>query len=328
MNQQTLDWLCKRIKKPPTDLLRVLPYTRLFDAGDYVFSGNLPCRRGVARVVRDGRVKYKKVLKPSAALKKIQQLIRDEILWSFVHRAKLTFDFAHGGFSGCSIKTHAQPHLGSRFFFVTDLSHAYASVNLDLLRDCLANLDFYPDVVQTLIEINTHRDQLPIGFAASPLLFNLALHSFDIKIVQLLTNVYDRPDVVYTRYYDDLVFSSPNELGPLKETVSDVLEEFGFSLKDRKTFYGDVQQNRICFTGLTITPQGITLSKKKRKNFEGLLLLAQHDPLKWKPKVAGKLGLFHMVYEHHLPRKIDYLLQNFDAAYATAWRHYHGLPPI
>ncbi len=329
MNQKTLAWLCGKIDKKPEDFVWIMPYFyEKKEEVEYVFKGTLPCKKGVARVVRDGRVKYKKIVKPSQELKEIQQLVRDRILWPFLKRAKIRFDFAHGGFRKCSIKTHANPHANSRYFFVTDLSHAYESVKLGYLRECLENLGFYPDVVQTLVEINTHRDKLPIGFAASPLLFNLALNEFDNRIIARLAGQ-DRADIVYTRFYDDLIFSSQNEIGQeVGGIIADLLTEFGFKLKERKTFYGDVKKKAIKFTGLTITGKGIILSKKKRRNFEGFLHLAKKDPLGWKPKVAGKLGLFKMIYGHNLPRKIDLLLQEFDLDYADAWRREHNLKPL
>ncbi len=327
MNQKTLAWLCGKIGKSQEEFLWIMPYAKDEEEG-YIFERILPCKKSVARIVRDGRVKYKKIVKPSKKLKEIQQLVRDRILWPFLKRAKIRFDFAHGGFRECSIKTHANPHANNRYFFVTDLSHAYESVNLDYLRQYLGNLDFYPDVVQTLMEINTYRNKLPIGFAASPLLFNLALNEFDNRITAHLSSR-NRPDIAYTRFYDDLIFSSQNEIGQeIGEIIAKLLAEFSFKLKERKTFYGDVKKKAVKFTGLTITENGIILSKKKRKNFEGFLHLAKEDPLKWKPKVAGKLGLFKMIYGNDLPRKIDRLLQEFDFAYAQAWRKKRHLSSI
>jgi hypothetical protein len=188
-------------------------------------------------------------------------------------------------------------------------------------------LGFYPDVIRTILQLTTYKEQLPIGAATSPLLFNLVLHVIDLKIDRYLKSM-DRPDIIYTRFFDDLIFSSQKEiLLDIRKGIISILAEHGLNIKRKKTFYQDVMKKALQTVGLTITLNGVILSKKCRRNLEGILWLAIRDPLKWKFVIDGKLGLFKMVYgAAHLPKRIDFLVQEFDCAYADAWHkaHSHG----
>ena len=208
---------------------------------------------------------------------------------------------------------------------MTDIRKAYPSIKLNQLEDVLISIGFYSDVVQTIIELNTYKNHLPIGFAASPLLFNLVLNVIDNRIARFIRD----KKIIMTRYFDDYVFSSQSEI-PLKirNEVILALKSHGLRPHPQKTIYQNVKEKAIQVTGLTITDHGIILSKERRRNFEGILWLAIREPMKWKPVVDGKLGLFKMVYGNNLPKRISYLIQEFDLSYAQAWRKSKGLPPI
>jgi len=328
MNERTLLWLCQKAGIDPGEFLGHNFYEQ-FSSSRFDFKG-FKCQIYKRKVYRNGRLKSKKVIQPPQELMEIQKRIRDRILRNFIDDAEIGFFYAHGGFKEHSIITHTQPHAGNRFFFVFDLRKAYPSVRTYHLEECLKNIGFYPDVVNTLIELNTYQDRLPIGFPASPLLFNLVLNVADNRIAYLLRNSSDLfPEwgFTFTRFFDDFIVSSPFEIPfEIRERIKLVLAEWGFKLHPKKTFYLDVTKKAAQTVGLTITDHGIVLSKKRRRNMEGILWLAIRDPFKWRSKVYGKLGLFRMVYGHDLPKRIDMLFQEFEAAYADAWRKEKGIP--
>jgi hypothetical protein len=100
---------------------------------------------------------------------------------------------------------------------------------------------------------------------------------------------------------------------------------------EKKTKYQDLEKGVIQVTGLTISSHGIIMSKQRRQNVEGLLWLAEKEPLRFAPIVHGKMGLVKLVYGLNFPKKIDLLFQEFEASYAEAWHAQFQdkpLPPV
>jgi len=331
VNKKTLEWICGKINMDPAEFLAYDFYEQSFGRDEFLFSG-FHCKQKWITQIRAGIAKRKKIVIPPKDLLFIQKRIRDKILWPFIKKAGINFKYSHGGFKEHSITTYSNPHDGNRFFFVFDLRKAYPSVRIEQIKKCLINIGLYPDVAQTIIELNTYNNHLPIGFGASPLLFNLILNVVDNRIAYFLqqqTDVFSEWKIVFTRYYDDCIISSLFEIEKyVREGIKEILLDYGFRLHPRKTIYQDVTKKAIKQVGLTITDHGIILSKQRRRNMEGVLLLAIRDPEKWKPIIDGKIGFFKMIYGKDLPKRIDKFLQEFDHAHAQAWRKSRDLPPI
>lgn len=287
-------------------------------------NGNFPflkCRyyRRVKFQYRGGRLKRRVVFSPSRKLLVIQQKLRDYVLLPFIQRKKVSFDFAHGGIKERSILTHTAAHKGNRFFFVTDIYQAYYSIKLYYLRLIFYWLEFYDDPVEAIMQLTTYKRRLIIGAATSPLLFNLFFSVIDKKIMDFLRDYYsDTSPVVYTRYYDDLVFSSLYPISPdVRSGIKRILAEHMLLCHDRKTHYQDVFKKPLEVVGLSISKKGIGITKQRRRHMEGLLRMAIDNPLKWRQLVAGKMSLFVQVYGWtNLPLTIDKLIEAFDMAVA------------
>jgi len=106
---------------------------------------------------------------------------------------------------------------------------------------------------------------LSIGAPSSPLISNAMMFAFDQKVADLA----QQNDIAYTRYSDDLTFSTNKEnvLFDWPEKVAVILGEIPspqISLNDSKTVFSSMKHNRHV-TGVTITNDGKASIGRSRK---------------------------------------------------------------
>lgn len=186
---------------------------------------------------------YRTINAPTPALKEVQQrllkfLIKD--LRVLPHNA------AHGCVKNrnclTSLKVHQRNQ--SKYFLKLDLHDAFGSVNIELLKEALkkhvllGKLESQVSTVSRMVNIctNEHIPGLPQGAPTSPMLLNMYLQAFDEAISKTLAGT----GIVYTRYVDDMLFSSkqPIDVETLIALVKSELPE-GMTIKDTKTRYGN-----------------------------------------------------------------------------------------
>ena len=76
-------------------------------------------------------------------------------------------------------------------------------------------------------------EALPQGAPTSPMLSNIAMKNFDDNIGKWC----EKRGIVYTRYCDDLTFSSDKPLYHVFSKVKAMLEYDGFEINERKTHF-------------------------------------------------------------------------------------------
>ncbi len=113
----------------------------------------------------------------------------------------------HGFASGRSILTNAHSHRGRVHVFNLDLSDFFGSFNFGrvrgyFIRDSDFSLD--PSVATVIAQIACHNNALPQGGPTSPVITNLIGNILDRRVARLA----QRAKCVYTRYADDLTFST------------------------------------------------------------------------------------------------------------------------
>lgn len=156
---------------------------------------------------------------------------------------------AHGFKRGHSILTNGRPHVKHRRVFNVDLQNFFGTINFGRVRGYfISNKHFCLDTkVATIIaQIACNENQLPQGSPCSPVISNLIMHSLDITLVGLAKAT----DCTYTRYADDLTFSSNKpkfsprvaiQLDPGLEVwepgngLKRLVQRAGFSINNSKT---------------------------------------------------------------------------------------------
>ena len=126
---------------------------------------------------------------------------------------KRHYEIAHGFRRKHSIMTNAQMHKTRRYVFNTDLQDFFGSINFGRVRGFFIkdrNFSLNPKVATAIAQIVCHENKLPQGSPCSPTISNLIGHVLDILLVRLAT----KTGCTYTRYADDLTFSTNKRLFP------------------------------------------------------------------------------------------------------------------
>jgi len=151
----------------------------------------------------------------------------------------------HGFVRGRSSITNGRVHRNQRWVLRIDLRDFFPSINFGRVRGVFSTYPFeYPSDVATLLaQICCHRNELPQGAPTSPMLSNLICRRMDRELAGLGSAFHCH----YTRYADDLCFSSGRKTFPseLARMVNDVpvlgpdlralVTNNGFAVNDQKT---------------------------------------------------------------------------------------------
>lgn len=117
----------------------------------------------------------------------------------------------HGFLKGRSIVTNAKQHKRKRYVFNVDLEDFYGSINFGRLRGLFRAKPFnMGEKAAASAQICTFENSLPQGAATSPVISNFITSELDRKLSSLAR----RYKLTYTRYADDITFSSNNRNFP------------------------------------------------------------------------------------------------------------------
>jgi hypothetical protein len=175
------------------------------------------------------------------------------------------FGISHGFKRKHTIMTNARAHVTRRYVFNVDLHDFFGTINFGRVRGFFLkdkNFALHEKVATVLAQIACHENKLPQGSPCSPAISNLIGHTLDILLVRLAA----ASGCSYTRYADDLTFSTNKRTFPLRiarqdETDKDIwlpghglnrlVAKSGFSFNDKKTRmqYRDSRQE---VTGLVV----------------------------------------------------------------------------
>lgn len=176
--------------------------------------------------------------------------------------------------NGKSIITNAEQHKKKNYVLNVDLEDFFHSVNFGRVQGIFRNIPFNMGIpaATVLAQICTHNGRLPQGASTSPVLSNLASTSLDKKLVQIAKKFH----LTYTRYADDLTFSSNKPFSNLlveREMQENGLERFkigriieqaikdsGFEVNHRKTRLQHKSQRQEV-TGLVVN-EGVNVNRK------------------------------------------------------------------
>lgn len=152
-------------------------------------------------------------------------------LSTFLKESHVPSNAVHGYVHGRNIRTNAEMHLSKRYLLSVDISNFFGSITGDMVSKALLSVGFSDFAVQHLSKIVTINNFLPPGYSTSPIISNIVVNSMDEDLLHLSGN-----ESVYTRYADDLYFSSNIAL-PTLENISKIVADYDFVLNPQKTKY-------------------------------------------------------------------------------------------
>lgn len=170
---------------------------------------------------------------------------------------------SHGFHQGRTIISNAKAHRRRRFVFNLDLTDFFGTINFGrvrgfFIRDKMFSLE--PAVATIIAQIACHDNALPQGSPCSPVISNLVGNILDLRLVALARD----NRCTYTRYADDLTFSTNEMLFPSEVAVNvhgacwevgaklrKEIESAGFFINPKKTRMS-LRRSRQSVTGLVV----------------------------------------------------------------------------
>lgn len=196
---------------------------------------------------------FRTIAVPSPELKTILRFELDELNDK---ATKLCAPNVHGFMRGRSPVTNAKQHVGYAYTLSFDLSDFFDTVKASHLKGKMSD---------ELIEKVMPDGRAWQGLPTSPAVANLAAIPIDEAV---LKKIKDRPNLVYTRYADDLTFSF-NDFGNvafLKEHVPQIISRCGFKTNKNKTRIQDARFGRRTVTGISVGTQDMAVSRSVKRN--------------------------------------------------------------
>lgn len=203
---------------------------------------------------------------------------------------------------GASIKRNALAHSKNSYFSKFDFKNFFTSIKApDLgkhfsqhLKESYSTEDIAFISRVACIHLKGAKELcLSIGAPSSPLLSNSVMYDFDEKIHSWCKN----RNIIYTRYADDLTFSS-NESGTaleIEKTLRSVIREIPYprlKINNKKTIHISKKSRRVV-TGIFINNDGeISLGRDRKRLISSLIhkfIMGNLDQQLY-PKMQGLLG--------------------------------------
>ena len=196
---------------------------------------------------------------PHTNLKIIQRNISREL------EALRTFKPCVNGFvAGRDIRRNAHPHVGQRFVLNVDLEDFFGSINFGRVFGLLSKppFEFHRTIAAAIAKACTFDNRLPQGAPSSPILSNLICSRLDADLTRLAA----ANKCIYTRYADDLTFSTQATSMPLATTMR---QADGTSFDEASI----ALRNIIERNGFTINTAKVRLSTHRhRQEVTGLIV--------------------------------------------------------
>jgi RNA-directed DNA polymerase len=164
---------------------------------------------------------------------------------TYIQACFKTSQAVHGYVAGRNIRTNAEQHLAKQHLLSVDIYKFFESISLPMIEQAFIDVGFPPFAAIHLAQLVTVTGFLPPGFPTSPTLSNLIVQDMDKKFADLCGT-----DCTYTRYADDLYFSSNCALPALGE-IEQIIIAKGFSLNADKT-KSMPRGSKQYVTGLTV----------------------------------------------------------------------------
>lgn len=215
-----------------------------------------------------------------------------------------------------------QPHIGNYNFVRLDIKRFFHSIDIEKLAHML-NYYFEPEhidgnkkqlLINSFMSLITYtvpsssenladrgRVILPIGFKTSPILSNIYMRDFDINIQDYCV----KHDIIYTRYADDMLFSSPQES---EFIFSDTFTKEASILLSLKNL--NINPNKTVKKRHTISLNGYTISHVHL--VEGKVVPSPEFRLSNKKTILLKKFLHLIINPKITKREIMEKLFNFD----------------
>ena len=209
-------------------LLKVDPFRLNYHLNKPIyFSFKVPKKKGGFRIIQS----------PNEELKEIQRKLNfylQSLYLSYKPKSVHGFVFNPNGIEAAhTIVSNARPHCNKKHVLNMDMEDFFPSISAKRIKDSLSQEPFnLKDEVSTITAlIGSFEKKLPTGAPTSPVLSNIVCYKLDLNIEEYCFN----KNIKYTRYADDLSFSSDNVFtNKIINELKKIITDYGFALNDKK----------------------------------------------------------------------------------------------
>ena len=153
----------------------------------------------------------------------------------------------------CNIVENARNHVGKKHILNIDLKDFFPGILAKRVKELFTSstFDFNDEIATALALLTTFNGKLPIGSPTSPVISNFICLQLDKELIQFS----NENNVTYSRYADDLTFSSD-------DTISYELVDRLIKLIGKNDFQINNQKLHLVASNRKQTVTGITVNEK------------------------------------------------------------------
>ena len=234
--------------------------------------------------MKNGKVEKRITMPSKDKLKDMQDNLKKHVFSKIEYPTHI-----HGSVKKRSNITNAIAHKGKKYKFRTDIKGFFDNITPKMVYQMFIEQGFNSGIAHYLTKITTFKGKVPQGTSTSSDIANLVF----LKIDALLLEFCKKHDITYTRYVDDLTFSSPKDFKDKKLEIISFITENGFKISHKKTNYNSLSS----VTGLIVGNNSIdvpTEYKEKMKSCEN----------KTKEQIVGLWQYYYNVRKTNSPKMI------------------------
>lgn len=220
-------------------------HSMMYSQDSFYNTFSIPKRNGGTR----------KISAPYPSLLEIQRWIANTVI-----KPLKVHDAAHGYVVGRSSITNATPHCGKTCLLKMDIKDFFPSISYERIFAFLKYLGYTKNISNILSRLMTIDGHTPQGAATSPSLSNVIFYNLDNRISKLSENC----KITYTRYADDLTFSSDYISLDFIHYIENILTSGDFEVNTEKTKL--IRQNgKKIVTGVSVSTESPKLPKSTKR---------------------------------------------------------------
>lgn len=238
---------------------------------------------------------------PILNLKVVQRWILKEIL-EHIKVSKQAMAFVPNKNGLCE---NAESHKKNLFLLEMDIENFFGTITEKQVFSLFRHIGYNNDVAAILTNLCVYKGYLPQGAVTSPYIANLVCYNLDARIEGYCS----RRDIIYTRYADDLTFSSNNRLllNKVEKFVKYIVEDEGFKIKEQKTRYlsNDVKKT---VTGITINDNSVHVDKRFKRRLRAQIYQAiKTKNYNERDQILGKIAFVNSIEDGFKDKTIAYI---------------------
>lgn len=207
-----------------------------------------------------------------------------------------------GFVQGESYISYLEPHIGARFFIRIDIKNFFPSITSDIIKETFSHLISFDTeeekekILDLVSDICTYEGVLPQGVPTSPMISNIVMARIDQRITKYCQIL----GITYTRYADDMLFSSETFNFKTKKwfvkKIKHILASRYLNVNYNKLKFGE---SEISLNGYVVSNTGIRLSRGRLMDIKKAIafsrdnnILSKSNPTEFL-RLANKISLEH-----------------------------------